>query len=734
MTYWNRLVRIVWVGSLWLVAGLGCAMSAPAKGAAAEPTPALTEHQIESWWAEYESEYLLDWYRSKGVRDPKWDAAAEAWLKSYGEKAARRTEPTPRDTKSGRELIDAGCTDPVITLFVRMDQVSSVSATRTQRLLLSEEAAALLDAADQAGCPPMRLWRTCLGMLRLKSSLGEDRGALIEWVSRLEDYLVRTVSQKDLPPLAERLIVAKFAYDLDQDANTYSKNIVEKLAGSHCSAWLRGVLIGEFHVEQAWERRGSGYANTVGDAGWQGFRTELEEAHAALTEAYAADPTRPEAPTRMINVLAGLGERGTETEEKWFRRALEAQIDYYPAYRARLWFLYPRWGGSHEKMMRVGEEAFRTGRFDTSAPAIYLEAVWSVCSDTDDFLTPFQKEENIQKLGELRAGYEKTPGPAADKWLSIIAHVYFRIGRPADANEIVTRLGDRFQKRWASFPRVTSGEFAIIHAYDASVRPLVTAADAAQKDGDFDKAESLLNKALAKVAENKSVKQAVERKLAMLSFRRAFEGGQWASLIQGPRPLDLFDETEAQADWKVEGTTLIANKPMRWWSGLTFHPVVGPRYHYKVRIEVPRDGQSPKVGAGVFVGANLEAPPSYFGSVFVYPERQTWVYGRNWTRAEQTPRELNETTTIEVKCWDEEVVVRIGGETVYKGPAAGGAGNNPDVSRIGMGFLDRNPMAKPIRFDSPAVKKLTLRPSELGPDEIEPEAAPKRRESNRPRF
>lgn len=703
----------------------------------AEPAPPTTAEQIEDWWATYESQYLVEWYRSKGTRDAKWDADAEAWLAIYGEKAARRQAVTPAELKIGQRVIDAGCTDPVIRLMVRMDSATLASATRTQRLLLSEEVESLVDAAEKADCPPMRLWRTCIGVLRLKADLREDRDVLTRWVGRTEDYLTAAASQKNLPPLAERLIVAKFVFDIDQAIDNYSSNLIDKLGASACSEWLRGVLIGEYHTKNAWVRRGNGYANSVGEAGWKGFHDELNDAHEALSEAYAADPSRPEAPTRLITVVAGLGEKEGESEQMWFDRAIKAQVDYYPAYLTRLWFLYPRWGGTHEQMMRVGEGAFRTGRFDTAAPGIYLESVYQICKDTADFLTPFSKPEVIAKLAELRAGYEKTPGPAADHWLSIIAHTYYRVGMFVEANDVVTSMGSRFQKRWASFPRVSESEFSVIYAYAAPIRALVRGADeaAGAEIPDFDKAESLLKEALVKAGDDAVVKKAVERKLALLGFRRPFEQGDWASLIQGPRPLDLFDEEGSEGAWSVDGTTLIATKPIRWWSSLTFQPIIGPHYHYKARVQVPRDGQSPKVGVGLFVAASVDTSPDYFEGAFVFPELRTWVYAHTWARGEQKPLEINETTMLEVLCWDEEVVVRIAGETVYAGPAVGGFGRNADNARVGMGLMDRNPAARPIRFDAPAVKKLTVRPSELGGGRMDPEARPRRpREPNRPRF
>lgn len=720
----------------WVVTALVGVFVLTGTRALGEPLP-LTAEQIEDWSAKYEADYLVEWYRSKGVRDPKWDANAESWLRTYGEKAARRQGLSKDDLKAGTDLLEAGCPDPVIKLMVRLDQGMIAAASRTKRLLLSEEAGEMIDAAQKAECPPMRLWRMSIMVLRLKSDLREERDVLTQWEARAEDFLVATASQKDLPPLAERLIYRKFSGDVDLSPDTYSSNLIDKLDASTCSTWLRGVIVGEYHVKMAWVRRGNGYANTVGDAGWKGFHDELDAAHEALAEAYAADPTRPEAATRMINVLAGMGGKDGESEDLWFRRAIKAQVDHYPAYSARLWFLFPRWGGSHEQMMQVGEEAFRTGRFDTAAPGIYLEAVREVCRDTTDFLTPFQRPEVIQKLGELRAGYEKTPGPMADRWLSIIAHTYYRVGRFADANDVVTFLGDRFQKRWTSFPRVSESEFSVIYAYAEAIRPLVVASDeAASADApDFEKAEALLKEAMDKTGEDERAKKAVERKLALLSFRRSFERGEWASLIQGPRPLDLFDEAEGDADWSVDGTTLIAAKPVRWWSALTFQPIVGPRYHYKARIQVPRDGQSPKVGAGLFVGASVDEGADFFESAFVFPELKTWVYARTWARGEQKPREINETTTVEILCWDEEVVVRLAGETVYAGPAVGGDGHNPDHARIGLGFFDRNPAASPIRFDGPAAKRLTTRPSELGRGLLEPDARPQRpRQPNRPRF
>ncbi len=130
--------------------------------------------------------------------------------------------------------------------------------------------------------------------------------------------------------------------------------------------WLALVLQGQDHIDQAWKARGGGYADSVKDAGWREFASQLAAARRCLTRAWELHPEYPTAPGLMIHV--SLGDANITEMRLWFDRAVAAQIDYSLAWSTLRWGLRPRWYGDPESMLALGVTAVNTGRFDTIVP------------------------------------------------------------------------------------------------------------------------------------------------------------------------------------------------------------------------------------------------------------------------------------------------------------------------------------------------------------------------------
>jgi hypothetical protein len=65
------------------------------------------------------------------------------------------------------------------------------------------------------------------------------------------------------------------------------------------------VLDGMFYTDDAWCARGSGYANTVTQVGWQLFGERLERANQILSDLYAKNPNEPSLALVMMKVVLG---------------------------------------------------------------------------------------------------------------------------------------------------------------------------------------------------------------------------------------------------------------------------------------------------------------------------------------------------------------------------------------------------------------------------------------------
>ncbi len=113
----------------------------------------------------------------------------------------------------------------------------------------------------------------------------------------------------------------------------------------------------------------------------------------------------------MITVtMGGHGNKG-ETIRTWFDRAVNAQMDYPDAYKAMIFALRPRWGGSHREMLAFGRECLGTKRFDTDVPLFYLYALRKVGVEMENnrWRLPFRDGRVKKELQEMFEGLLSEP-------------------------------------------------------------------------------------------------------------------------------------------------------------------------------------------------------------------------------------------------------------------------------------------------------------------------------------
>lgn len=145
--------------------------------------------------------------------------------------------------------------------------------------------------------------------------------------------------------------------------------------------WLIKTCLGYSEVAKAWKSRGSGWADSVTDDGWKGFKHHLGLAEKYLTAAWELRPDRPEAPAKMIAVAVGLGSASNQQDVLWFNRTVAAQVDYLAAYSSLLWYRRPRWCGSYDQMLQIGERALLSKHYDTAVPLFYFYALANIAGE-----------------------------------------------------------------------------------------------------------------------------------------------------------------------------------------------------------------------------------------------------------------------------------------------------------------------------------------------------------------
>jgi len=207
-----------------------------------------------------------------------------------------------------------------------------------------------------------------------------------DWYHRERDYENSTprfleLVKSDLrnEALYEPLDEGLLSLGLGKSADSLHKFWAAQEPGSH----LPHLAQGTFFVNYAWDARGTGWASTVTEEGWARFRERLNVAKQSLSKAYEINPSDPRAATEMITVTRALS-YDREQMEKWFKRAIDADPRCYDAYKRKLTYLMPKWGGSRDEMFAFARECAANSPPDSRVAMILMEAHKEMAKRTAD--------------------------------------------------------------------------------------------------------------------------------------------------------------------------------------------------------------------------------------------------------------------------------------------------------------------------------------------------------------
>jgi len=154
------------------------------------------------------------------------------------------------------------------------------------------------------------------------------------------------------------------------------------------------IVLADAHTEYAWEARGHGWASTVTEEGWKGFREHLTKAWEILREAEkleTKDPQlysimvltgmglskdRPGALASLLSDVTGLKLTRNEIAEA-FEKGVQVEPAYYHTYFRRAISLLPRWGGGPGEVELFAARAVELTR-DLEGEALYAVVAYHV--------------------------------------------------------------------------------------------------------------------------------------------------------------------------------------------------------------------------------------------------------------------------------------------------------------------------------------------------------------------
>lgn len=327
---------------------LACCLLVHAADAPAKRASDLTlAHQRFFDWA------LVDAFRRAGGDQP-WRAEAERFLSDLGRllAAGEGDAHMPELIAAGRKAIAAGCDDPLVRLRVGILLGRTAEGPR-----LVAGSIAGLRAGSHPGIHLVSALR--------RQSDPRSRKLSAEAARELPDVVVAASREALAAPCGRAVAIDRLVdwlAPLFEEGGLPKDGVERTLAALDApggDAVLASVLRGRAAITAAWEARGGGWASSVTEEGWKGFRAGLAEARRCLTAAWQALPESSAAACQMITVTMG---DGSGEEQLWFDRATAADPGCKDAYERMSNALLPRWGGSTQQLLVLAQRAVADAR------------------------------------------------------------------------------------------------------------------------------------------------------------------------------------------------------------------------------------------------------------------------------------------------------------------------------------------------------------------------------------
>ncbi len=699
-------------------------LAAPARAVipGADEPEARTNHDRLRDELDYNRRTLIDVYLDRGPHDAAWDADAQQLLEmtavnfTYdGEEPVYLTGvdvPTAAAmAEVALRLQESGCDDPLVLYCVGY---ALIEAGRSK--LATEPLRLAAEGMRDADYPPMRRAKA---YDRWAGRIRGDDAAVAEFRRLQREAYHEAVTWPDYEP-ADRPLVAKFINDwLEEEPVEARQAFVAGIEADQASdPYLRLMLRGEHEYDTAWDKRGSGFANTVKPEGWVGFEEHLTRARAALVDAYELEPGYPDAAERLIRVAMGGVTQGAESERYWFDRATEAQFDFLPAYTALMWSLRPRWGGSHEAMLALGREALDTGRWDTDLPAVYMTALKDIAGDRGEGYALWNERavfDGIQRYYEGVLGHSEwnhDPERVRSGYVAAAA----RAGRFNVAAEQLALLdGPMDDGAWSPFklagPAVQRSRIALMTGPRADA---ARAAEALQEADDHRRTAEAFRAVLADLPADDAGRGAVLHGLFNAELAIAVQSGEPFELI-GPDKLwgwsDYSGTWTATPDGGFHGES--QSKAYRQGLILMVDEVLPPRLKLTGRVTIDAGNPCPSAYLllHLYLGSNGAAYFRGVGFVRGHDSHEPGVLVGKFFDGDATTAPVDPPQTFDfvITWWQDRVQVEMDGEVLLSDVALPDV-RERDAFRLGIGAEAWRP-GFAVTYHALTVQTLTAPPA-----------------------
>lgn len=196
----------------------------------------------------------------------------------------------------------------------------------------------------------------------------------------------------------------------------------------------------QIHTEAAWKARGGGFANSVTEQGWRGFREEMEAAEAALDAAEELGNLDAAYYSTRLQVIKATSGDVVEAMKLW-QACLDLDPTFYRTSQEAAAILMPRWHGAYGKAADLAMIGRRSLGGDEGLELYALTAIEISKYEAQQVFARCEFEYPLVRDG-LRSLRKRFP--LSDQFHSYQLLMAFWAGDRKTANEAYQALDNRF--------------------------------------------------------------------------------------------------------------------------------------------------------------------------------------------------------------------------------------------------------------------------------------------------
>lgn len=668
--------------------------------------------------------WYLEGYKQHGHRDDAWDESAIEFIQMcIAVFNDLPNAPSFQELESaGEEIVSAGCNDPLVLYGYGYAQDRQNHRRGAEQYLR-----AAVQGLPDSNYPATLLGSAASRLARFLEAWRRDEEART-FHQIAADAFVQAAESDPHDSFSQRELVARLELQLK---NYLPADIATSLV--HGLQLVGGIdpctlntALGMYHVAAGWRERGKGYANTVTEDGWAGFKKHLDQARTYLVKAYEIDPSRPEAATGMINVaMAGYAAPG-ETERLWFDRAVAAQMDWPQAYGAFMWSIRPRWGGSHEQMYEFGIECAQTERFDTDVPYQFIEVLLDIDND-QEYSRRFWRQNRVDEFaGQVLDQLASDPSHAhrANEFRTIQASMAWALRDYEAARKVIQHLGDDLDEKTMLDMRITTRQLLDdTRAFTSSFAEEIHSADRLFRLGQLDAAANAYEQIASRLEDDPHLQAILRDRIVTTKIQTQFNSGQWVELkfedgLPGWR--------DRAGVWHSSTSDSIKGGPTTEGLYLISEFDVGPRFELQGKIDMSKLRREDEANVAiVFQFRDAFDLAEWFAFQIYNRQKRAWIGYRFWkAKGEYLPlgRRVVQSFEFHLQNWNNEAVLYLNGETMFAGRLRSTDRFNPGGA-IGLAGSYGGRRGYAV-FQDLRLRKLTERPEALQAEGAAPNDLP----------